>query len=133
MTSVRPTGPSRLGLSPQSPPDLSVLSIGKMVAGSEDNYLKTVASGREEYYTGPHRAPGREEDHRFAATSCWSANGCGADPCPFCGVAVRGSGLSSSRPWDRAHRCSLGPAMRVMSPFRRRWPSQATHPERPGG
>jgi conjugative relaxase-like TrwC/TraI family protein len=36
-----------------------VLSIGKMVAGSEDYYLNTVASGREEYYTGAGEAPGQ--------------------------------------------------------------------------
>jgi len=36
-----------------------VLSIGKMVAGSEEYYLKTVASGREEYYTGSGEAPGQ--------------------------------------------------------------------------
>lgn len=36
-----------------------MLSIGKMVAGSEDYYLKTVASGREEYYTGTGEAPGQ--------------------------------------------------------------------------
>jgi hypothetical protein len=36
-----------------------VLSIGKLVAGSEDYYLNTVASGREEYYTGACEAPGQ--------------------------------------------------------------------------
>jgi conjugative relaxase-like TrwC/TraI family protein len=36
-----------------------VLSIGKMVAGSEDYYLNTVAQGREEYYTGSGEAPGQ--------------------------------------------------------------------------
>jgi conjugative relaxase-like TrwC/TraI family protein len=36
-----------------------VLSIGKMVAGAEDYYIKTVASGREEYYTGTGEAPGQ--------------------------------------------------------------------------
>jgi conjugative relaxase-like TrwC/TraI family protein len=35
-----------------------MLSIGKMGAGSEDYYLHTVASGREEYYTGSGEAPG---------------------------------------------------------------------------
>jgi len=35
-----------------------VLSIGKLVAGAEDYYLRTVASGREEYYTGSGEAPG---------------------------------------------------------------------------
>ena len=29
-----------------------MLSIGEMVAGSGDNYIATVAHGREEYYTG---------------------------------------------------------------------------------
>jgi conjugative relaxase-like TrwC/TraI family protein len=35
-----------------------VLSIGKMVARSEEYYLRTVAAGREEYYTGSGEAPG---------------------------------------------------------------------------
>jgi conjugative relaxase-like TrwC/TraI family protein len=35
-----------------------VLSIGKMVARSEDYYLQSVANGREEYYTGSGEAPG---------------------------------------------------------------------------
>jgi conjugative relaxase-like TrwC/TraI family protein len=35
-----------------------VLSIGKMVARSEDYYLRTVAAGREEYYTGAGESPG---------------------------------------------------------------------------
>lgn len=35
-----------------------MLSIGKMVSGAEDYYLKTVADGREEYYTGAGEAPG---------------------------------------------------------------------------
>ena len=35
-----------------------MLSIGKMVARSEDYYLRTVAAGREEYYTGAGRVPG---------------------------------------------------------------------------
>ena len=29
-----------------------MLSIGKMVARSEEYYIATVANGREEYYTG---------------------------------------------------------------------------------
>ena len=36
-----------------------MLSIGKMVAGSEKYYLDTVAKGREEYYTGSGEAPGQ--------------------------------------------------------------------------
>ena len=36
-----------------------MLSIGKLVGGAEDYYLRTVASGREEYYTGAGEAPGR--------------------------------------------------------------------------
>lgn len=36
-----------------------MLSIGKLVAGSEDYYLRTVAAGREEYYLGSGEAPGR--------------------------------------------------------------------------
>jgi hypothetical protein len=35
-----------------------VLSIGKLVSGSEDYYLSMVAKGREEYYTGSGEAPG---------------------------------------------------------------------------
>jgi conjugative relaxase-like TrwC/TraI family protein len=35
-----------------------MLSIGKMVARSEDYYLQSVANGREEYYTGSGEAPG---------------------------------------------------------------------------
>jgi conjugative relaxase-like TrwC/TraI family protein len=35
-----------------------VLSIGKMVAGSEQYYIRTVARGREEYYTGSGESPG---------------------------------------------------------------------------
>ena len=35
-----------------------MLSIGKMVARSEDYYLRTVATGREEYYTGAGESPG---------------------------------------------------------------------------
>ncbi len=35
-----------------------MLSIGKMVAGAEDYYLRTVAAGREEYYMGSGEAPG---------------------------------------------------------------------------
>ena len=35
-----------------------MLSIGKMVARSEDYYLRTVAAGREEYYSGAGEAPG---------------------------------------------------------------------------
>jgi Ti-type conjugative transfer relaxase TraA len=35
-----------------------VLSIGKMVVGSEAYYLSMVAEGREEYYTGAGEAPG---------------------------------------------------------------------------
>lgn len=35
-----------------------MLSIGKMVARSEEYYLRTVAAGREEYYTGSGEAPG---------------------------------------------------------------------------
>jgi conjugative relaxase-like TrwC/TraI family protein len=35
-----------------------VLSIGKLVAGAEDYYLRTVAGGREEYYIGAGEAPG---------------------------------------------------------------------------
>jgi conjugative relaxase-like TrwC/TraI family protein len=35
-----------------------VLSIGKMVARSEEYYLRTVARGREEYYTGSGESPG---------------------------------------------------------------------------
>ena len=35
-----------------------MLSIGKMVARSEDYYLHTVANGREEYYTGSGESPG---------------------------------------------------------------------------
>ena len=44
---------------PPTTPEHPVLSIGKMVAGSEDYYLNTVASGREEYYTGAGEAPGQ--------------------------------------------------------------------------
>ncbi|MGD0881294.1 MAG: MobF family relaxase [Acidimicrobiales bacterium] len=36
-----------------------MLSIGKMVAGSEQYYLDTVAKGKEEYYTGSGEAPGQ--------------------------------------------------------------------------
>ena len=36
-----------------------MLSIGKMVAGSEKYYLDTVAKGQEEYYTGSGEAPGQ--------------------------------------------------------------------------
>jgi len=36
-----------------------MLSIGKMVAGSEKYYPNTVAKGREEYYTGSGEAPGQ--------------------------------------------------------------------------
>ena len=36
-----------------------MLSIGKMVTGSEKYYLDTVAKGREEYYTGSGEAPGQ--------------------------------------------------------------------------
>ncbi len=36
-----------------------MLSIGKMVAGSEKYYLDTVAKGHEEYYTGSGEAPGQ--------------------------------------------------------------------------
>jgi conjugative relaxase-like TrwC/TraI family protein len=36
-----------------------MLSIGKMVAGSEKYYLDTVAKGQEEYYTGSGEAPGK--------------------------------------------------------------------------
>jgi conjugative relaxase-like TrwC/TraI family protein len=43
----------------QTNPEHQVLSIGKMVAGSEDYYLNTVAAGREEYYTGAGEAPGQ--------------------------------------------------------------------------
>lgn len=35
-----------------------MLSIGKMVAGSEQYYIRTVATGREEYYTGSGESPG---------------------------------------------------------------------------
>jgi conjugative relaxase-like TrwC/TraI family protein len=35
-----------------------VLSIGKMVARSEEYYIRTVAAGREEYYTGSGESPG---------------------------------------------------------------------------
>jgi conjugative relaxase-like TrwC/TraI family protein len=35
-----------------------VLSIGKMVARSEEYYIRTVATGREEYYTGSGESPG---------------------------------------------------------------------------
>jgi conjugative relaxase-like TrwC/TraI family protein len=35
-----------------------MLSIGKMVARSEEYYLRTVATGREEYYTGSGESPG---------------------------------------------------------------------------
>ena len=35
-----------------------MLSIGKMVARSGEYYLATVASGREEYYTGSGESPG---------------------------------------------------------------------------
>jgi conjugative relaxase-like TrwC/TraI family protein len=35
-----------------------MLSIGKMVARSEEYYIRTVATGREEYYTGSGEAPG---------------------------------------------------------------------------
>jgi conjugative relaxase-like TrwC/TraI family protein len=35
-----------------------VLSIGKMVAGSQEYYIRTVATGREEYYTGSGESPG---------------------------------------------------------------------------
>lgn len=36
-----------------------MLSIGKLVAGAEDYYLRNVAAGLEEYYTGAGEAPGR--------------------------------------------------------------------------
>ncbi len=36
-----------------------MLSIGKMVSGSERYYLDTVALGQEEYYTGFGEAPGQ--------------------------------------------------------------------------
>jgi hypothetical protein len=35
-----------------------VLSIGKIVAGSQEHYIRTVAAGREEYYTGSGESPG---------------------------------------------------------------------------
>jgi len=35
-----------------------VLSIGKMVARSEEYYIRTVATGREEYYAGSGESPG---------------------------------------------------------------------------
>ncbi len=35
-----------------------MLSIGKLVARAEDYYLRTVAAGREEYYTGAGESPG---------------------------------------------------------------------------
>jgi Ti-type conjugative transfer relaxase TraA len=35
-----------------------MLSIGKMVARSEEYYIRTVAAGREEYYTGSGESPG---------------------------------------------------------------------------
>jgi conjugative relaxase-like TrwC/TraI family protein len=35
-----------------------VLSIGKMVAGSQEYYIRAVATGREEYYTGSGESPG---------------------------------------------------------------------------
>ena len=35
-----------------------MLSIGKMVARAEEYYLRTVAAGREEYYTGAGESPG---------------------------------------------------------------------------
>jgi conjugative relaxase-like TrwC/TraI family protein len=35
-----------------------MLSIGKMVARSEEYYIRTVATGREEYYTGSGESPG---------------------------------------------------------------------------
>ena len=35
-----------------------MLSIGKMVARSEEYYIATVANGREEYYTGSGESPG---------------------------------------------------------------------------
>ena len=35
-----------------------MLSIAKLVAGAEDYYLRTVAAGREEYYTGAGESPG---------------------------------------------------------------------------
>lgn len=35
-----------------------MLSIGKMVAGSQEYYIRTVATGREEYYTGSGESPG---------------------------------------------------------------------------
>jgi len=35
-----------------------VLSIGKLVGGAEEYYLRTVAAGREEYYVGAGEAPG---------------------------------------------------------------------------
>jgi hypothetical protein len=34
-----------------------MLSIGKLVARSEDYYLGSVAAGREEYYTGAGESP----------------------------------------------------------------------------
>jgi hypothetical protein len=40
-----------------------VLSIGKMVVGSEAYYLSMVAEGREEYYTGARGA--RHLDRRW--------------------------------------------------------------------
>ena len=36
----------------------AVLSIGKLVAGAEGYYLRTVAPGPEDYYTGADEAPG---------------------------------------------------------------------------
>ncbi len=47
------------------PKGLEVLSIGKLVSGAEDYYLKTVARGAEEYYLGAGEAPGR-----------WMGSGC---------------------------------------------------------
>jgi len=35
-----------------------MLSIGKMVARSEEYYIRTAATGREEYYTGSGESPG---------------------------------------------------------------------------
>jgi hypothetical protein len=35
-----------------------MLSIGKMLTGSEEYYLGVVASGREDYYVGGGEAPG---------------------------------------------------------------------------
>ena len=38
---------------------VEVLSIGKLAAGQQEYYLRSVADGVEEYYLGSGEAPGR--------------------------------------------------------------------------